>query len=355
LQVSPELAASVNELNWMQMSSKRRLEQYLAGWAQGDPAREAVQQLMTAISAAGVRLSKVIAAHDSSAQAQAETERQTSLDLIAHNIYETALSELPISFLASEERDELQVLDPQGQFGVAIDPLDGSSNIETNQSIGSIFSILEARADELYDIELGDRQRAAGFLLFGPQTRLILSCGEGTVVFLLDPANEQFYQDREALRIPPGKYEFAINTSNYRFWDSSLRHFIDDCIAGEEGALGENFNMRWSAALVAETYRILMRGGVFLYPADTRRNYQNGRLCLLYEALPMAMLIEQAGGAASDGGQRILDMKLSSLHARVPLIFGSQDRVREVIDYISGEALNSGHFPLFVNRSLLRN
>ena len=339
----------------MQMSSKRRLEQYLASWAQGDPAREAVQQLITAISAAGVRLSKVIAAHDSTDQVQTAAEQQNPLDLIAHNIYETALRELPLSFLASEECDELQVLDPQGQFGVAIDPLDGSSNIETNLSIGSIFSILEARADELYDIELGDRQTAAGFLLFGPQTRLILSCGEGTVVFLLDPASEQFCEVCEALRIPSGKYEFAINTSNYRFWDSSLRHFIDDCIAGEEGALGENFNMRWNAALVAETYRILMRGGVFLYPCDSRPNYQSGRLCLLYEALPMAMLIEQAGGAASDGSQRILDMKLPSLHARVPLIFGSQDRVREVIDYISGEALNSGRFPLFVNRSLLRN
>ncbi|MCP4334689.1 MAG: class 1 fructose-bisphosphatase [Gammaproteobacteria bacterium] len=337
------------------MSSKRRLEQYLAGWAQGDPAREAVQQLITAISAAGIRLSKVIAAHDTADPVQTAAEQQKPLDLIAHNIYETALRELPLSFLASEVRDELQLLDPQGQFGVTIDPLDGSSNIETNLSAGSIFSILEARADELYDIELGDRQRAAGFLLFGPQTRLILSCGKGTVVFLLDPASEKFCEVGEPLQIAPGKYEFAINTSNYRFWDSSLRHFIDDCIAGEEGAFGQNFNMRWSAALVAETYRILMRGGVFLYPGDSRPNYQNGRLCLLYEALPMAMLIEQAGGAASDGSQRILDMKLASLHARVPLVFGSQDRVREVVDYISGEALNSGHFPLFVNRSLLRN
>ena len=343
------------------MSSTQRLDQYLTTWAQGDPARETIQQLVTSLADAGVRLSKVIATHDSSDQMQIAAEQnsatdvQKPLDLIAHNLFASALSELPVSFLASEESDDLLLIDPQGSYGVAIDPLDGSSNIETNMSIGSIFSILEARADELYDIELGDSQKAAGFLLFGPQTRLILSCGEGTVVFLLDPAREQFLLVGEAIRIPPGKYEFAINTSNYRFWDSSLRHFIDDCIAGEDGALGEDFNMRWNAALVAETYRILMRGGVFLYPGDTRPNYQNGRLCLLSEALPMAMLIEQAGGAASDGSQRILDMKLSALHARVPLIFGSQDRVREVIDYISGEALNSGHFPLFVNRSLLRN
>jgi fructose-1,6-bisphosphatase I len=345
----------------MWMSSIRRLDQYLTDWTRGDSAREAVQHLIKALTDAGTRLSKVIATHDSGGQSQIAVGAnsvaglQKPLDLIAHNIFCGALHELPLSFLASEESVELMSIDSQGRFGVAIDPLDGSTNIETNMSIGSIFSIIEARADELYDIELGERQRASGFFLFGPQTRLVLSCGEGTQVFLLDPESEQFLETGEPLQIPHGQCEFAINTSNYRFWDTSLRHFIDDCIAGEEGALGEDFNMRWNAALVAETYRILVRGGVFLYPGDTRPNYRNGRLCLLYEALPMAMLIEQAGGAASDGSQRILDMKLSALHARVPLIFGSQDRVRDVIEYISGEALNSGNSPLFVNRSLLRN
>jgi fructose-1,6-bisphosphatase I len=340
----------------MQMSSKRRLDQYLAEWAQGDAGREVVRQLIATLAEAGVRLSRVIAAHDTEGQAlTTAAEQQKPLELVAHNIFESALRTLPISFLASEECDELLEFGTDARFGVAIDPLDGSPNIETNMTVGSIFSVLEARSDELYDIDLGERQRAAGFLLFGPQIRLILSCGEGTVIFRFDPERKHFYQAGEPLRIPAGKFEFAINTSNYRFWDPSLRHFIDDCIAGEEGALGENFNMRWSAALVAEAYRILMRGGVFLYPGDSRPNYQSGRLNLLYEALPMAMLIEQAGGEANDGSQRILDMKLSSLHERVPLVFGSQDRVREVIDYISGEALNSGNFPLFVNRSLLRN
>ncbi len=343
------------------MPSARTLDQYLAEWAEGDSARETLWQLLMSLTDASIKLSKAIATHDSCEPLQVAVEAspvsnlQKPLDLIAHDIFLNALRDIPLSFLASEESEELLSIDSQGQFGVAIDPLDGCSNIETNMSIGSIFSIIEAGAEELYDIELGERQRAAGFLLFGPQTRLVLSCGDGTRVFLLDPECEQFFETGESLRIPPGKCEFAINTSNYRFWDSSLRHFIDDCIAGEDGALGEDFNMRWNAALVAETYRILVRGGVFLYPGDTRPNYQHGRLCLLYEALPMAMLVEQAGGAASDGQQRILEMKLSELNARVPLIFGSQDRVCEVIDYISGEALNSGHFPLFVNRSLLRN
>ena len=179
------------------MPTKRRLDQYLAQWVEQDSARETVQQLITAITDAGIRLSQVVAAHDYAIQARDAGEEggsaglHKSLDMTAHDMFETALSEMPISFLASEQRGELQEPDPQARFGVAIDPLDGSSNIESNLSIGSIFSILEARADELYDIELGDRQWAAGFLFFGPQTRLILSCGEGTQVFLLDPESAQ--------------------------------------------------------------------------------------------------------------------------------------------------------------------
>jgi len=349
------------------MSSTQLLDQYLTTWAQGDSAREEIRLVITGISDAGIKLSKVIAAYDPTDQVQAggelnagdqinaDGEVQNPLGLLCHKIFESALRDLPVSFMASEECADLLSIDPRARYAVAIDTLDGSSNVETNMAIGAIFSILETSADDLYDIDLGDRQKAAGFICFGPQTRLVLSCGEGTIVFLLDPAAEKFHRVGQPIQIPLGKREFAINTSNYRFWDPSVRHFIDDCIAGEDGALGEDFNMRWNAALVAEAFRILMRGGVFLYPGDTRPDYQNGRLPLLYKALPIAMLIEQAGGAASNGNQRILEMKLSSLNERVPLIFGSQDRVREVIDYISGEALNSGQFPLFVNRSLLRN
>jgi fructose-1,6-bisphosphatase I len=198
-------------------------------------------------------------------------------------------------------------------------------------------------------------QVAAGFLFYGAQTLLVLSCGEGVFSFLLDPAENRFSRAGDALTIPERCREFAINTSNYRFWDDNLRCFIDDCVAGESGPLGVDFNMRWNASLVAEAYRILRRGGVFLYPGDSRPGFENGRLRLLFEALPLAFLVEQAGGMASDGLERILDMRLASLHGRVPLIFGSCDRVREVIDYISGDALQNTRFPLFEKRSLFRN
>jgi fructose-1,6-bisphosphatase I len=352
------------------MPSTRRLDQHLALWTQQDCEREVISLLIGEIANAGIQLAQTIARYDliegsESDVVQADVvqgavkglavSRPHPLVQLAQDIFETAVRALPVSVLASSECDELLHIDPQGRYSVVIDPIDGSSNIETNLSIGSLFSILESGGEDLYATAPGARIKAAGFIFYGPQTRLLLSCGEGSFQFLLDPASEQFYQVGGALQIPAGKREFAINTSNYRFWDSNVRHFIDDCIAGEDGALGENFNMRWNASLVAEAYRILVRGGVFLYPGDSRPEYRDGRLRLLFEALPLAMLIEQAGGSASDGSQRILEVNLQHLQARVPLIFGCHKRVLEVIDYISGDTLDSGRFPLFTNRSLLRN
>jgi len=337
------------------------LQQYLDAWAGDDAGRRVIGRLIAEIAAAGVRLSGLIVAR--------ELERDTGTDLqphahqragrpiatLAHQLFADALSGLPVSMLVSAESSAARVIDASARYAVAIDPLDGAANLETNQPTGSIFSILEFAGDDLVGARPGKLQRAAGFMFYGPQTRLVLSCGEGTHQFLLDPAGGQFHRLEPRLSIPAGKHEFAINTANYRFWDCNLRHFIDDCIAGEEGSLGENFNMRWSGALVAEAYRILLRGGVFLYPGDARPNFRNGRLRLLYHALPLAMIVEQAGGAASDGVEAILAMRLGALHARVPLIFGCAERVAEVIDYISGVALDSGHHPLFLHRGLLRN
>ena len=343
------------------MTPPRTLDQFLSSSAQRDPALEPLVPIVQGIASAGISLSDLISRHglidyaDSAGSENADGDLQAPLDILAHNIFEAALSQLPVSFLASEERADLLGIDPRAAYGVAIDPLDGSSNIETNMSIGTIFSVLSGSAEDLLGQDLGDRQKAAGFLVYGPQTRLVLTCGAGTFIFLLEPDTQQFYQVGNALTIPSKQREFAINTSNYRFWDDSVRQFIDDCIAGEDGPLGEDFNMRWNASLVAEAYRILMRGGVFLYPGDSRPGYQDGRLRLLYEALPLAFLVEQAGGMASDGNQPILDARLVSLHERIPLIFGSTDRIRDVIDYITGEAVENTRFPLFGNRGLLRN
>lgn len=339
------------------MTKGPTLENYLSSWAQQDVCRRELVAIVRALANAGIELGQIISRYDLDDVADENTDGsiRKPLDLLSHHVFSRALSGLPVLFLASEERDDLLAIDPQASLGVAIDPIDGSSNIETNMSIGTIFSILESTAEKLFDQPLGELQKAAGFLFYGPQTRLILCLGEGTHVFLLDHSGGQFYLAGENLSIPPGQREFAINTSNYRFWDDSVRHFIDDCIAGKDGYLNEDFNMRWNAALVAEAFRILVRGGVFLYPGDSRPAYANGRLRLLYEALPLAMIVEQAGGQASDGSQRILEMSLTRLHERVPLIFGSADRVREVIEYISGEAVETTRFPLFENRSLFRN
>ena len=343
------------------MVSPRTLDQFLSSSAQRDPALEQLVPIVQGIASTGISLSNLISRYglfdypDNAGSENADGDLQAPLDILAHNIFEAALSQLPVSFLASEERTELLEIDSRAAYGVAIDPLDGSSNIDTNMSIGTIFSVLSGTAEDLLGQDLSELQKAAGFLVYGPQTRLVLTCGAGTFSFLLEPDTQQFYQVGNAVAVPSKQREFAINTSNYRFWDDSVRQFIDDCIAGEDGPLGEDFNMRWNASLVAEAYRILMRGGVFLYPGDSRPGYQNGRLRLLYEALPLAFVIEQAGGMASDGNQRILESKLVSLHGRIPLIFGSNDRIHDVIDYITGEAVENTRFPLFGNRGLLRN
>jgi len=322
---------------------------------------EDLASILLAIASTGVKLAKTISRQGRTVgplgtlNTNADGDIQQPLDILSHNLFVEALSRLPITFIASEESDELIEIDADAALAVAIDPLDGSSNIETNTSIGTVFSVLAADTTSIFDKTLGDIQKASGFLFYGPQTRLILTCSDGTHSFVLDPEDDKFYQVSEALMIPAGQREFAINTSNYRFWDDNLRYFIDDCIAGESGPLGEDFNMRWNASLVAEAYRILVRGGVFLYPGDSRPSYESGRLRLLYEALPLAFIIEQSGGQASDGIERILDMKLVSLHKRVPLIFGSKDRVQEIIDYITGDAVENTRFPLFENRSLFRN
>jgi len=343
------------------MTSGIRLEQYLASNAKRVGMHEDLASILLVIASTGAKLAKTISRQGRSVESSgsigkiADSDIQKPLDILSHNLFVEALGKKPVAFIASRESDELIEINAGATLAVAIDPLDGLSNVETNTAIGTVFSVLAADTESLFDKPLGDIQKASGFLFFGPQTRLVLTCGDGTHGFVLDPEDDSFYQVEDALTIPAGQREFAINTSNYRFWDDSVRYFIDDCIAGQNGPLGEDFNMRWNASLVAEAYRILVRGGVFLYPGDSRPSYESGRLRLLYEALPLAFIIEQAGGLASDGIERILDMKLVSLRKRVPLIFGSRDRVQEVIDYITGDAVENTRFPLFENRSLLRN
>lgn len=288
----------------------------------------------------------------------ADGDLQRPTDIRAHKLFEAQLCNSPASTLVSEELDGLKELNGGSSLCVAIDPLHGSANIETNMSIGTIFSIIDidraTPGDPIDAINCG-QLRAAGFFVYGRQNTLTLSCGNGVSIFSFNPDTSQFVLIKEKVCIPQGQREFAINTSNYRNWDSNVRHFVDDCISGQDGPLGADYNMRWNASLVAEAYRILIRGGVFLYPGDSRQGYESGRLRFLYEAMPIAFVVEQAGGKAIDGYERILDRKVTSLHGRIPLIFGSTDMVHQVGEYFTNDPTESTRFPLFASRNLLRN
>jgi fructose-1,6-bisphosphatase I len=238
---------------------------------------------------------------------------------------------------------------------VAIDPLDGSSSIETIAPIGTIFSILpRPDGDASPFMQPGSAQLAAGFLLYGSSTTLALTLGEGTQIFTLDRRQGEFVVTYPNAVVPQGCREYAINDSNYRFWDEPVRAYVDDCLAGGDGPMGLDHNTRWLASLVAEAFRILRRGGVYLYPGDARASTRNGRLRLVYEANPIAFLMEQAGGAATNGVERILDLQPATLHGRVPLVFGSRDQVGHVSRYHTERSTIADRSPLFNRRSLLR-
>lgn len=340
------------------------LDAFLEAYAGSDPTRTAVARTVDRIAAASREVRDVIRQGGLSrafagvrGNANAGGDIQRNLDVEADEVFVKALRAAPVAFYASEELDSPVTLDPGAPLAVAVDPLDGSSNIETNVSIGTIFSILPAGADEnpaARFLQPGTSQLAAGFIVYGPQMALVLTVGAGTHLFVFHPRLDAYHRSVEGVRIPPQTAEFAINASNYRHWDDGVRLYIDDCLAGEEGPREKNFNMRWIASLVADAYRIFTRGGVFLYPADSRRNYHHGRLRLVYEANPIAMLVEQAGGAATDTVNRILAIMPTSLHQRVPVVFGSRKEVERIARYHTEPSAIGERSPLFGKRSLFR-
>ncbi len=272
-------------------------------------------------------------------------EVQKKLDIITHDIMVKALDwGGQVSGMASEEIDELIQIPthyPKGKYLVLFDPLDGSSNIDINLTVGTIFSVLRCREGVEPDTEdflrKGTEQVCAGFVLYGPSTMLVLTTGQGVNGFTLDQDIGEFILTHHNMRIPEESTEFAINMSNQRFWEPPVKQYIDECVAGVDGPRGKNFNMRWVASLVADVYRILNRGGVFLYPWDLRDPSRPGKLRLMYEANPMAFIIEQAGGLCSTGRERILDIKPTSIHQRVPLIFGSKNEVERIVSYYQAD------------------
>jgi fructose-1,6-bisphosphatase I/sedoheptulose-1,7-bisphosphatase len=273
---------------------------------------------------------------------------------LADDIFRRALERGgTLEALASEELEtpyQIPAEYPRGRYLLALDPLDGSSNIAVNAPVGSIFSVL--RAPDF--LQPGTQQVCAGYAIYGPTTMLVLTLGRGTHGFTLDRDIGEFVLTHPALSIPADTGEFAINTSNARFWEPAVKRYVDECLAGRSGPRGRDFNMRWIASLVADAHRILMRGGVYLYPRDEREATRNGRLRLLYEANPIAMVIEQAGGRASEGGARVLEVAPQSLHQRVGLIFGAAAEVERLEAYHRSHNRHAYDAPLFAARGLFR-
>ncbi len=269
-------------------------------------------------------------------------EVQKKLDIIANEVLIEA-NEWGghLAAMASEEMEGIYVVPnryPKGEYLLLFDPLDGSSNIDVNVSIGTIFSVLkmpegDRGVDEGDFLQAGNKQVAAGYCVYGPQTTLVLTVGDGVAMFTLDREQGSFVLTQEDLRIPADTKEFAINMSNMRHWAPPVQRYIEECLAGQTGPRGKDFNMRWIASMVADVHRILTRGGVFLYPWDNREPDKPGKLRLMYEANPMGWLIEQAGGAATNGKTRILDIQPAKLHERVSVILGSKNEVDRVVAY----------------------
>jgi fructose-1,6-bisphosphatase I len=314
------------------------LQTFLKAWAATDPLRGAVASTILAIAGAGVGISALIADGPlggnlgAAIEENVQGEVQKALDHITDERIIAACQTAPVAAIASEERDHPVAGNGQGTVLVAMDPLDGSSNIDTNVSIGTIFSILPVPAgvDPASDaafLQTGRNQLAAGYIVYGPQTALVLTVGEGTQIFTLDRAKGIFFLTTARVAITPKAKEYGINASNARHWDPAIKAYIDECLAGTTGPRGEDTNMRWVGSLVADCHRILMRGGVYLYPADSRKGYGEGRLRLLYECGPLAMLVEEAGGKATTGTMPVLDVMPGKLHQRVGFIFGSAEEV----------------------------
>jgi len=289
-----------------------------------------------------VNKGELIGVLGSAASENVQGETQKKLDIITNEVFIKSTEwGGHLAAMASEEMDDVYPIPakyPKGKYLLVFDPLDGSSNIDVNISVGTIFSILRAPKDVANPsaadfLQPGTTQVCAGYALYGPATMLVITTGHGVNGFTLDSDIGEFMLTHPHMNIPADTVEFAINSSNERFWEKPVQRYVEECIAGKTGSRGINFNMRWVASMVAEVHRILTRGGVFLYPKDTKDPTKAGKLRLLYEANPMSFVVEQAGGMASSGYERIMDIKPSHLHQRVPVILGSKNEVARIVRY----------------------
>jgi fructose-1,6-bisphosphatase I len=345
------------------MDERSTLRSHLEKAAALTPQGAAVGEVIAAIAAASIDLAALIAdgplagITGQNGVINSDGDQQKDIDIAADEMMRRALRGAAVAAVLSEEAALPETLDPEAPLCVAIDPLDGSANLENNISVGTIFSVRPRGNDILSTFfEPGTAQCAAGFIVYGPQTTLVLALNGRVDIFILDRRMRQFVLTAKGVQVASDTPEFAINASNRRHWHGPVRAYIDECLAGTNGDRGKDFNMRWIGSLVAESLRILVRGGVFLYPADARLGYREGRLRLLYEAHPMALVMEWAGGAASTGRRRILELGAKTPHQRVPLIMGSLRGVRDVAAIHEGiePMFDNSDAPLFARRGLFR-
>lgn len=289
-----------------------------------------------------VNRSGIIGLEGSAQSENVQGEVQKELDIITHDVMTAHLNWTGhLAAMASEEIEAIISIPdgmPKGQYLIAFDPLDGSSNIDVNISVGTIFSILRCpdsvKTPTAKDfLQAGTEQVCAGFCVYGPSTMMVLTTGNGVNGFTLDRDVGEFILTHPKMQIPEDTAEFAINMSNQRFWEAPVQRYIDECVQGLDGVREKNFNMRWVASMVAEVYRVLTRGGVFMYPLDNKPSTQGGKLRLLYEANPMSFIVEQAGGVSSTGRERIMAIEPNDIHQRVPVILGSKNEVDRVVGY----------------------
>ncbi len=306
-----------------------------------DPARipENLRPVIEAMCATGAQLSRVIARGPLAGKLGAgvgensDGDQQKALDVMADEMFEAALRGTGVKYYASEEQEDVLTLDEGGTFDLATDPLDVSSNIDVNVTIGTIFSIFPVADSATASFLRPARdQICAGYIAYGPQTLLAVTFGAGTVLFVLDPETGRFELAEEKMDLPVAAKEFSINASNRRHWGQAVLAYVEENERGKDGPKGKDMNFRWVGSLVAETHRILTRGGTFLYPSDSRKGYENGRLRMVYEVGPMAFLVEQAGGKATDGVTPIMDLTAEQLHERRPFVFGSAEEVDRIAE-----------------------
>lgn len=318
------------------------LTDYLNSQVSENNTSNSVTSTIQTIANVGVEISKLLQRgaladiHGEAGNQNVQGEDQKKLDVISNDMLLDAIGANDYcAGVASEELDNATPANNDGELLVLFDPLDGSSNIDINMSVGTIFSILpyinkgvQITNDDF--LQNGRNQLASGYIVYGPSTILAFTTGNGVVMFSLDPQTDEYVLIKENIKISPTTKEYAINASNYRHWLPPMQQYIDELIAGENGVRGKNYNTRWVAAMVGDVHRILCRGGIFTYPFDTKDPNKPGKLRLMYEANPMALLIEQAGGLATDATNDILDIEPTHIHQRVPVVLGSSEEVERV-------------------------